>query len=349
MKVLVTGHNGYIGSVLAPFLVKAGHDVVGLDTCFYETSTMGTPEPAGPAWRADIRDIDGDKLRGFDAIVHLAALSNDPLGNLNSDLTYDINHRASVRLANLAREAGVSRFVFASSCSLYGAAGSGLLTENAAFAPITAYGESKVLVERDVAPMATRDFSPTFLRNATAYGFSPRLRADLMVNNLVGHALTSGRVLVESDGTPWRPLVHVEDIARSVVAVLEAPREAVHGQAFNVGSSEENYQVRQVAQIVAEELPGSTVEYAKGGGPDPRCYRVDCSKIAAAVPEFRPQWTVRQGVRQLVTAYRRFGLDQAEWLGPKYYRLKRIEALLATGQLDVNLRWIGAAAPGAIS
>ena len=239
MRVLVTGHDGYIGSVMIDALVRAGHDVVGVDTYLFEACRLGAERATVPAIRADVRDLDASALSGFEAVIHLAALSNDPLGNLNPQLTYDINHLASVRLAGLAREAGVKRFLFASSCSLYGLAGNDeLLTEEAAFNPITPYGESKVRVERDVSQLATDRFSPVFLRNATAYGASPRLRADVVVNSLVGYAFTTGDILIQSDGTPWRPLVHVEDISRAFLAALEAPREAIHNQAFNVGRNE---------------------------------------------------------------------------------------------------------------
>jgi nucleoside-diphosphate-sugar epimerase len=280
MRTLVTGHNGYIGSVLAPLIAAAGHDVVGLDTYLFEDCSLGEDTVRIESLRCDVRDVRATDLAGFDAIIHLAALSNDPLGNVNPQCTYDINHLASVRLARLAKQAGVPRFLFASSCSLYGVAGDALLTEDAAFNPITPYGESKVRVELDVAKLADDRFSPTFLRNATAYGVSPRLRADIVVNNLVGVAYTTGEVLIQSDGTPWRPLVHIEDIARAFLAVLEAPREVVHNEAFNVGRTEENYRVRDLAEMVQEIVPGSRVRYAEGGGPDPRCYRVDCGKLA---------------------------------------------------------------------
>jgi nucleoside-diphosphate-sugar epimerase len=339
MRVLVTGHNGYIGSVLAPMVRDAGHDVVGLDTYLFETCDFGPPVPDVPSLRIDVRDIRPEHLEEFDAVMHLAALCNDPLGNLNPDVTYEINHRATVRLATAAKRAGVQRFLFASSCSLYGVAGDQLLTEESRFNPITAYGESKVLAERDVRPLADDDFSPTFLRNATAYGVSPRLRADIVVNNLVGYAYTSGDVLIQSDGTPWRPLVHLEDIARAFLAVLHAPRERVHNEAFNVGRNDDNLRVREIAEMVQAVVPGCRVRYAEGGGPDPRCYRVDCGKIARVLPEFRPRWTVREGVEELYAAYRAAGLTRAQFEGDRYLRIKHIQRLEADGQLDAELRW----------
>ena len=344
MRVLITGHNGYIGSVLAPTVAAAGHRVVGVDSYLFEDCSLGEDVVALESWRRDIRDLQASDLAGFDAIMHLAALSNDPLGNVNPACTFDINHIASVHLARLAKEAGVSRFLFASSCSLYGVAGDTLLTEAAAFNPITPYGESKDRVERDVAALADENFSPTFLRNATAYGVSPRLRADVVVNNLVGVAYTTGDVLIQSDGTPWRPLVHIEDIARAFLAVLHAPRAAVHNQAFNVGRTEENYRVRDLAEMVQDVVPGSHIRYAEGGGPDPRCYRVDCSKLARALPEFQPQWTVRAGMEELRAAFDRHHLTREEFLGGRYMRIKQILKLQAEGRVDASLRWIEAPA-----
>jgi nucleoside-diphosphate-sugar epimerase len=324
---------------MAGVLRDAGHAVVGLDSHWFEGCTFGECPPAIPSRRIDTRDARQADLVGFDAVVHLAALSNDPLGNLAPQRTYEINHQASVRLAALAKAAGVPRFLFASSCSLYGVAGDCPVTEESDFNPVTPYGESKVLVERDVTQLADGTFSPTFLRNATAYGLSPYLRADLVVNSLVGFAYTTGRVLIQSDGSPWRPLVHVEDICRAFLAVLQAPREAVHNQAFNVGRSEENYRVRDVAAIVSEVVPNSVITYAEGGGPDPRCYRVDCRKIARVVPEFQPRWTLRQGVEQLYEAFRRHGLTAEGFTGAKYLRIKRIQQLQSEGLLDESLRW----------
>lgn len=340
MKVLLTGHNGFIGSVMQRVLLDAGHDVTGMDTYFFGACTFGTDTSDIPVLRLDVRDVEVSDLEQFDAVIHLAALSNDPLGNLNGDLTYEINHRASVRLAKLAKEAGVARFLFASSCSLYGVAGTDApLREDAAFNPVTPYGASKILVEQDIRPLADQHFSPTFLRNATAYGVSPRLRADLVVNSLVGFAFTTGEILMQSDGTPWRPLVHVEDISHAFLAVLEAPAAAVHNEAFNVGCTEENYRIRDVAEIVHDVVPNSRITYAPGGGPDPRCYRVDCSKIVAHVPAFRPRWTVRRGVEELAEAYARAKLTAEEFNGPRYLRIKQIRKLLNEGRLDETLRW----------
>jgi nucleoside-diphosphate-sugar epimerase len=348
MRVLVTGHNGYIGSVMVPFLQLAGHEVVGLDTYLYEDCTFGRPIPDVPALRMDLRDVTPMDLAGFDAVIHLAALCNDPLGNLNPGSTYDINHQASVRLAKAAKTAGVGRWLFASSCSLYGLAGDEMLTEEAGFNPITPYGESKILTEQDVRPLADDSFSPVYLRNATAYGVSPRLRCDIVVNNLVGYAVTQGDVLIQSDGTPWRPLVHVEDISRAFLAVLEAPRELIHNQAFNVGRNEDNLRVREIADLVKAVVPGCTIRYAEGGGPDPRCYRVDCSKIARTLPAFRPVWTVRKGVEQLYAAFTAAGLTSADFLGHRYLRLKQIKKLQDEHRLDGDLRWqrAGRAAAG---
>jgi nucleoside-diphosphate-sugar epimerase len=339
MNILVTGHDGYIGALMVPMLKKAGHQVVGLDAYLFEHCIFGTAAPDVPALRKDIRDVQASDLEGFDTIIHLAALSNDPLGDLNPESTYAINHRASVRLAQQAKEAGVPRFLFSSSCSLYGVAGEHILPEDAAFNPVTPYGVSKVLVEAEVSKLADQSFSPTFLRNATAYGVSPKLRADLVVNNLVGFAYTTGEVLISSDGTPWRPLVHVEDICRAFLAVLHAPREFVHNEAFNVGRTEENYQIRDVAEMVQDVVSGAKIKYAEGGGPDPRCYRVDCGKLARTLPEFKPQWSVRHGIEQLYKSYKTQGLTINEFLGTRYTRIKHIKRLQDEGRLDTNLRW----------
>ncbi len=339
MRVLITGHNGYIGSVMAPLVAEAGHDVTGLDTYFFEDCTFGDPVPDVPALRKDIRDVGIEDVAGFEAVIHLAALSNDPLGDLSPDSTSAINHRATVGLAQTARAAGVGRFLFASSCSLYGVAGDDVLDETARFNPITAYGASKVHAERDVASLATDDFSPTFLRNATAYGVSPRLRADVVVNNLVGYAFTTGEVLLQSDGTTWRPLVHVEDFCRAFLAVLHAPREKVHNEAFNVGRTEENYQIKDLAELVSVGVPGSRIEFASGAGPDPRSYRVSCDKLQATLPDYRPTWTVAKGVAELRAAFETHELERAEFLGDRYFRTKQIAHLQQLGRLDASLRW----------
>ena len=345
MRVLVTGHEGYLGSVLVPRLLDQGHQVVGLDTGLFADCTVGpVPEPV-PTIRADLRDVTAEHLAEVapDAVMHLAALCNDPLGNLDPDLTYEVNHRSTVRLARAARAAGVTRFLFSSSCSLYGAgADDRPLDETAGFNPITPYGESKIRSEQDLTALAGDDFSPTFLRNSTAYGFSPRLRGDLVVNDLVGNALIKGEVGLRSDGMAWRPLVHAEDIASAFIALLEAPREVVHDRAFNVGDSAENYLIRDVAEMV-REVVGGTVTYAEGAGADARNYRVTCDRIAREVPAFRPQWTLRKGIEQLAEAYDRFGLALADLMGERHQRLKRIEALHASGRIDRTLRWTGAA------
>lgn len=339
MKVLVTGSHGYIGTILAPMLMAEGHEVVGLDSDLYEECTFGKEFPNISCLKMDIRDVDETTVQGFDAILHLAALSNDPLGDLNPQLTDEINHEASVRLANLAKRVGIARFIFSSSCSNYGAAGESMLDEESAFNPVTPYGIAKVRVEQDVAKLADENFSPTFLRNATAYGVSPRLRFDLVLNNLVAWAYTTGRVYLKSDGTPWRPIVHIEDIARAFIAALQAPREVVHNQAFNVGINSENYRIREIAEIVKETVPGCCLEFASDAGPDKRCYRVDCSKIAQALPEFKPQWNARKGAQELYENYQRIGLTLEEFEGPKYQRVGHIKHLLKTGRLDAKLRW----------
>jgi len=340
MRVLVTGDKGYIGAVMVPMLVREGHTVVGLDSDWFERSGFGAPLAPVPSKKMDIRDVEVSDLEGFDAIIHLAGLSNDPLGDLNPGLTYEINHAASVRLAKLAKEAGVPRFLFSSSCSTYGAAsGELLLNEEAEFNPVTPYGRSKVLVEQDVVKLADSSFSPTFLRNATAYGVSPRLRFDLVVNNLVAWAFTTGRIYMKSDGTPWRPIVHIEDISRAFIAVLDAPRDSVHCQAFNVGINSENYQIRDLAEIVREVVPGCRIEYAKDGGPDTRCYRVDFSKINRILPDFKPQWNARKGALELHEVIQRYGLRLEEFEGPRYMRIAHIQELLSSGRLDNSLRW----------
>jgi nucleoside-diphosphate-sugar epimerase len=349
MRILLTGHDGYIGHVLTPMLLERGHDVTGLDSFLYEG--CGFDDEAAlqvPQTAKDIRDVTLEDLRGFDAIAHLAGISNDPLGDLAPRTTYSINHEAAVRLAKLAKLAGVSRFVFSSSCSNYGAAGDDFLAEDSAFNPVTPYAQSKVWVERDLAPLADESFSPIFLRSATAFGVSARLRGDLVVNNLVGYAYTTGQILIKSDGMPWRPLVHIEDISRAFVAVLEAPRQLVHNESFNVGRTSENYRVREIAQMVSEVVPGAKVTYAGDASPDARNYRVSCDKLAYRLPSYKPQWSVRRGIEEVYDAFTRFRPSAEEFLSSKFIRLKRIRELQNSGALDQWLTWNRAAAAGRV-
>lgn len=338
MRVLVTGHKGYIGAALTPMLTKLGHHVVGFDSDLYSRCDFGAPAPAVPEIRKDIRDAERSDVEGFDVVLHLAGLSNDPLGELNPELTDEINCRATVRLAELAKDAGARRFVFSSSCSNYGAGGEDLLNEDSDLKPVTPYGLSKVKAEQGLAGLADDGFSPVYLRSATAFGVSPRLRFDLVLNNLAAWAYTTKRVRIKSDGTPWRPIVHIEDIARAFIAVMEAPREAVHDQAFNVARNDNNFRVRELADIVHSIVPDCEIEYAADGGSDKRCYRVDCSKIANAAPAFKPQWSAADGCRELYDSYRRVGLTLDEFEGEKYQRIAHVKALLRAGVVGDDLR-----------
>jgi nucleoside-diphosphate-sugar epimerase len=338
MKVLVTGHRGYIGVEMVPELRAAGHEVVGLDIGLFDECDFQSPPDDIPGLDVDLRDVTPSHLAGFDAVIHLAALSNDPLGDLSPTITYDINLQASVRLAQCAKEAGVKRFLFSSSCSLYGAGGDAFLDETAAFYPVTPYGESKVKVEQALTKLADASFSPIYLRNTTAYGVSRRLRADIVVNNLVGHAYTTGQVLLQSDGTPWRPLVHIKDISLAFVACLAAPTSVIHDRAFNVGRTKENYQIRDIANLVAEIVPNSKVSFAPGASADLRNYRVDFRRIETELPGYQPRWTVRDGIEELLAAYRKADLTKEQFLGPKYYRLRTVRGLQERGLLNAELR-----------
>ena len=341
MRVALTGNLGYVGTVMTPMLLAAGHEVVGFDTDLYAASNFEVGGLAEvPTIRKDIRDLTEADLDGFDAIVHLAGLSNDPLGDLDAALTDDINRRASVHIAEVGRRVGVKRFVFSSSCSNYGAGVDDELTEESSFNPVTPYGRSKVDVEVEVAELATDDFSPTFLRSGTAYGVSPRLRFDLVLNNLTAWAFCTGAVHLKSDGSPWRPIVHIEDMSRAFLAVLEAPQELIHNEAFNVGRTSENYQIRDLAHIVAEVVEGSELEFAAEAGPDKRDYRVNCDKIIDTLPGFQPTWTARSGVVELRDAYAKVGLELDEFEGPRYRRIDHVRLLIESGRLGQDLRWV---------
>jgi nucleoside-diphosphate-sugar epimerase len=339
MRVLVTGHLGYIGTVLTSMLLKEGYEVVGMDIDLYRACTFGDGLVGIPNSRKDIRDALIKDFEGVDAVLHLAALSNDPLGSIDRELTLDINHRGAVHIARLAKEAGARRFVFSSSCSIYGAGGQDMKTEASEVNPVTSYGESKALAEMDIAAMADENFTPTYLRNATAYGISPRLRFDLVLNNLTAWAYTTGKVHLKSDGSAWRPIVHVEDISRAFVAVLKTDREIVHNEAFNIGVPQENYRVREIAEIVRDVVPNSEVRFADGVSADTRCYRISCDKAMETLEHYRPQWTARNGVEECYAAYKKYGLTLEEFEGPRYQRFAHIHTLMRQGVIGSDLRF----------
>jgi nucleoside-diphosphate-sugar epimerase len=343
MRVLLTGNEGYIGTLLVPLLWARNHEVVGLDSGLFRECTLKAIRPVEKTIRKDVRDVEARDLDGIDAVIHLAGLSNDPLGNLHPRYTHEINHAASVRLAELAKRAGIRRFLYASTCSVYGAAGDDMLDEDSAFNPVTPYAESKARAENDLRRLADRTFCPVYLRAATAYGVSPLLRFDLAVNNLVAWAVTTGQVYLKSLGTSWRPLVHIEDIALAYITLLHAPEAKVHNQAFNIGRTEENYRIRDVAELVRQTVPDTSIEFAPDASPDLRNYRVSCDRIAREVPEYRPHWSVAQGVAEVYRGILEWGLHRDDFEGPRYNRIAYLEQLLAQGRVGDDLRWVAPA------
>jgi nucleoside-diphosphate-sugar epimerase len=338
-RILVTGNNGYIGSVMAPWLKRAGYDVVGLDTYYFLDCTLVPDLAEIPTIRKDLREIEASDLRSFEAVVHLAALSNDPIGNLNESWTREINLEGSIRLAEMAKRAGVRRFVFSSSCIMYGMSEAALVNEESPLAPQTEYARSKVEAEMAIQDLADDRFSPTFCRNGTVYGLSPRMRFDTVLNNLMGIAFTTGRVEIHSDGTPWRPVVHVEDVSRAFQAVLEAPLEDIHNQAFNTGADELNHQVRELGEIVAETVPNCELVFVPQPGADQRTYKADFAKFKRTFPNFEFRWTARAGARELYEAFKATGLTHADFTDDRFTRLKWLRRLLDQQHLDGSLHW----------
>jgi len=337
---MVTGHHGFIGSLLVKQLLHQGYNVKGIDTQYFGPECEYYPEELRVTdVRKDIRQVEEKDLNGIDAICHLAALSNDPMGEISAELTLDINYKASVRLAQLAKKAGVKKFIFSSSCSLYGIAGQDAVTEEAAFAPVTAYAKSKVLVEKEILPIADKTFCVTSLRNATAYGVSPKLRVDLVVNNLLGSAFAEGQIKIMSDGSPWRPLIHAEDIARAFIAVIEAPETAVNAQAFNVGQNEENYRIREIADLIGKAMPQCKIVFTGEHGADTRSYRVDFAKIQKTLPNFKPAWTLSKGIQQIAESYRDYHMNAERFSGRYFVRLKQVKYLLEKNLIDNDMYW----------
>jgi len=339
MKILVTGTEGYLGSLLPPLLIERGHEVLGVDTGYYKVGWLynGT-EVTAKTLNKDIRNITALDLQGVEAIVHMAELSNDPTGQLSPTITYDINHKGSVRLAKLAKEAGVRRFVYMSSCSVYGVATEGDVTEESSVNPQTAYAECKTLVERDVTPLADDDFSPTFMRNATAFGASPRMRFDIVLNNLAGLAWTTKEIKMISDGTPWRPLVHALDICKAIVCAVEAPRDIIHNQIFNVGDTANNYRVKEIAEIIADTFKGCKLSFGDSGS-DNRSYRVSFEKINTILPGFKCDWNAKRGAQQLFDLFSQIDMTEETFLSRGFTRLKQLEYLIRTQQIDQDFFW----------